>query len=294
MKIGVFYMCDPMPETDGAYAFAILRPWIDVNNVGTSILQELEERYGAKQIGELKTPGIFYDFTRYRPTIHIEAGIRELNIPNTKIYHAKRADEPDLIFFHLLEPHANAELYVKSVLKLLSIMHVKRYILIGSMYDTVPHTRPLFVNGYGLGKQANIDVKRACVMPITYHGPSTIIHLVTKGAEEMGIETNVFIVSLPQYIVLEEDYMGKIRLMEILNLLYNIPLDKEEFEKALTQKEMIMSRLDNSPEVRMLLPQLEAAYDMRLKNMDIEGTTHLTTEMEEYFWKSMGKDIGKA
>ncbi|MCX8021792.1 MAG: PAC2 family protein [Syntrophorhabdaceae bacterium] len=294
MKIGAFNIWDFIPDEKDIYVFASLRPWIDVNGVGTMILQELEGRFKARKIGELARPGLFYDFTRYRPIIHLEEGIRDLTIPNTEIFFAKRDGEPDFLFLHLLEPHAFSELYVRSVLKILSILNVKRYILLGSMYDTVPHTKPLIVNGYGLGEEAILDAKRACAMPITYHGPSTIIHLITKGAEEMGIEANVFIVSLPQYIVLEEDYMGKMRLMEILNLLYNIPLDTEGYEKALEQREMINKKLEASPEVRMLLPQLEAAYDMRVKMMDMEGMNHLTTDIEEHFWKSMGKDIGKA
>ena len=44
----------------------------------------------------------------------------------------------------------------------------------------------------------------------------------------------------------------------------------------------------------MLLPQLESAYDLRIKAMETEGTPHLTSVMEEIFWKIMGKDIGKA
>ena len=104
----------------------------------------------------------------------------------------------------------------------------------------------------------------------------------------------MFIVSLPQYVVLEEDYLGKVRLMEILNMLYDIPVDKEDFEKALEQRNLISERVENSPEVKMLLPQLESVYDMRIKAMETEETPRLTSEMEEIFWKIMGKDIGKA
>jgi hypothetical protein len=102
-------------------------------------------------------------------------------------------------------------------------------------------------------------------------------------------------VSLPQYIVLEEDYLGKIRLMELLNMLYNVPIDKEDFEKAAEQRDLVSKRVENSPEVKILLPQLENAYDMRIKAMEAEeGIPQLTSEMEEIFWKIMGKDIGNA
>ncbi len=294
MRIGAFQLRDPVPECGGSYVLATLRPWIDVNNVGSLVLDEVEARFGATELGALSKPGHFYDFTRYRPTIHLEEGIRDLSIPNTSVHYARREGQNDLLLLRLLEPHAHSELYISSVLKLLKTFNAKKYILLGSMYDVVPHTRPLLVSGYGMGEEALQDVKKAGALPITYHGPSTIANLITKEAAESGIDALVLMVSLPQYVVLEEDYLGKVRLMEILNMLYNIPVDKEDFERALEQRDLIGERVANSPEVKLLLPQLESAYDKRIKAMEAEGIQHLTSEMEEIFWKTMGKDIGKA
>ncbi len=294
MRIGGFQLLEPLPECNEPYVVATLRPWIDVNNVGTLVLNELESRFEAVELGTLAKPGNFYDFTRYRPTVHIEEGIRDFSIPNTSIHLAKREGQNDLLLLRLLEPHVHAEYYISSVLKLLTTFKAKRYILLGSMYDTVPHTRPLLVSGYGMGETARQEVKRVGALPITYHGPSTMANLITQKAAESGIETLVFIASLPQYVVLEEDYLGKLRLMEILNMLYNIPVDKQDFEKALEQRKMVEEKVENSTEVKILLPQLENVYDMRIRSMDAEGTAHLTSEMEEIFWKIMGNDIGKA
>ncbi len=294
MKIGGFQLRDPVPECNQPYALAILRPWIDVNNVGSLVLDELELRFGASELGALSKPGDFYDFTRYRPTIHLEQGIQELSIPNTRIGYVRRDKENDLLLLRLLEPHARAELYISSVLKVLKAFKVKKYILLGSMYDTVPHTRPVLVSGYGMGGKAREDVRKVGALPITYRGPSTIANLITKKAAEAGIEAMVFIVSLPQYVVLEEDHLGKVRLMEVLNMLCDIPVDKEDFEKALEQRKLISERVENAPEVKTLLPQLESAYDNRIKAMQEQGTVPLTSEMEDIFWKIMGKDIGKA
>jgi hypothetical protein len=94
--------------------------------------------------------------------------------------------------------------------------------------------------------------------------------------------------------VLEEDYQGKVRLMEILNTLYDIPIDKEDLEKAMEQRNSISERVENSPDVKMILPQLENVYDMRIRAMKTEEAPRLTPEMEEMLWKTMGKDIGKA
>jgi len=258
------------------------------------VLKELEHQYGAEELARLAKPGHFFDFTRYRPTLYLEGGIRRVSIPNTTLHYAKREGGNDLLFLHLLEPHALSEVYVDSILKLLKTLKVKKYILLGSMYDVVPHTRPLIVNGGALGKEGQQDLKKSGALPSSYQGPTTITILITQKAPEVGIETIWFIVSLPQYVVLEEDYLGKVRLMEVLSLLYNIPIDKKDFERALEQRSLISQKVERTPELKNLLPQLETMYDIRIKSKEEEGMPKLSSEIEEILWKIMGKDSGKA
>ncbi|HOF58458.1 MAG TPA: PAC2 family protein [Syntrophorhabdaceae bacterium] len=294
MKIGGFKLCEPVQECYEPYVFACLRPWIDVNNVGSLVLGELETQFNAKELGKLSKPGDFFDFTRYRPIIHIEGGIRGLSVPNSRIFHAKREGKNDIFMLHLLEPHAHAEAYVDSVVKFLKTFKIKKYILLGSMHDAVPHTKPMLVSGYAMGQGIENDIKRLGILPIEYQGPSSIVNLIAKKAAESGIDVAVFMVSLPQYVVLEEDYQGKVKLMEILNTLYDIPVDRVDFDKAFEQRDIISKKVENSPEARMFLPQLESAYDLRLKAMESELKEQLTPEMEDILWRITGNDIGKA
>ncbi len=92
MRIGCFEIDEPVPECNEPYAIATLRPWIDVNSIGSLVLRELKSRYGAFKLGRLYKPGSFYDFTRYRPTINLEEGIRDMSIPNSTVYYAKGMD----------------------------------------------------------------------------------------------------------------------------------------------------------------------------------------------------------
>jgi hypothetical protein len=294
MKIGAFELNEPIPELNEPYVFAILRPWIDVNNVGSLILNGLETQFEAKELARLAKPGHFFDFTRYRPTLYYEDGIRRISIPNTTLRYAKREGGNDLLFLHLLEPHALAEVYVDSVLRILKTLKVKKYCLLGSMYDVVPHTQPFIVNGGAIGRETERDLNRSGAQPSSYQGPTTITTLITQRAPELGIETIWFIVSLPQYVVLEEDYLGKVRLMELLNLLYHIPIDKKDFERAAEQRSLINQRVERSPELKNLLPQLETMYELRITRKEGETTPKLSPEIEEILWRIMGKDFGKA
>jgi hypothetical protein len=294
MRIGAFELNEPIPELNEPYVFAILHPWIDVNNVGSLILNGLQTQFGAKELGRLAKPGKFFDFTRYRPTLYFEEEIRRISIPNTTLRYAKREGGNDLLFLRLLEPHALAEVYVDSILQLLKTLKVKKYCLLGSMYDVVPHTRPLIVNGGAIGRETGLDLKRSEAQPSHYQGPTTITTLITQRAPEVGTETIWFIVSLPQYVVLEEDYIGKVRLMEILNLLYKIPIDKKDLEKAIEQRGIINQKVEKTPELKNILPQLETLYEVRIKREEGEKRPKLSPEIEEILWKIMGKDFGKA
>ena len=88
--MGAFEVKEPIPELNDPYVFAILRPWIDVNNVGTLVLSELESQWGAEELARLAKPGQFFDFTRYRPTLYLEEGVRRVSIPNVTLHYAKR------------------------------------------------------------------------------------------------------------------------------------------------------------------------------------------------------------
>jgi hypothetical protein len=104
------------------------------------------------------------------------------------------------------------------------------------------------------------DLKKAGIQPSNYQGPTTITYLIAQNSPDLGIETATFIVSLPQYVNVEEDYLGKVRLLEILNVLYDIPIDKKDFDKAARQRSLISQKVEASAELKQVLPHLEAIY----------------------------------
>ena len=290
MRIGAFELSVPLPELREAHALAMLRPWIDAGSVGALTILGLESYFGARELGKLARPGNFFDFTRYRPTSYLKHGRREISIPNTTISYAKREKGCDFLFLKLLEPHMLGELYVDSVLQLLKKLGVRRYCLLGSMYDLVPHTKELLVSGGAIGERAEQDLSKAGILPSDYEGPSTIAFLITQQAPQLSIESLWFIVHLPQYVQLDEDYRGKVRLMEVLGALYNIPKDNADIEKARQQLEAISMAVDESPELKAIIPQVEARYQARIEKRG--EIAPLPAEMER-FLRELGDRFGQ-
>ena len=272
-----------MPELREPHALAILRPWIDVGSVGSMMLEALENHFHAKPLAKLVKPGNFFDFTRYRPIVRLVGGQREVEVPNSFINHARQSESNgnDFLTCHLLEPHMLGEDYVDSVLKVLKKLAVKRYCLIGSMYDVVPHTRPLIVSG---SASASLEEKlrKLGVQPINYEGPTTIAILISQLAQRYDIEVLTLVVHLPQYVRLERDYAGTLRIMEVLSSLYHFPFSLEEFRnKADRQNEEMNQTMERESQFRQVVQQLEMYYDARVGEVKKEQPK-LSPEIEEF------------
>jgi len=268
MRIGAFQVTEPLPTLREPHAIAMLRPWVDAGSVGALALLELERQFDTQQLASLARPGSFYDLTRYRPTVYLRDGVRELSVPNTVVSVARPPEGPDLVVIKMLEPHMFAEVYVESVLSLLQRLGVRRYVWVGSMYDMVPHTRPLLVSGGAIGARAEQEARRLNILPTDYQGPSTLTFQIVQRAPLVGIETMWCIVHLPQYVQVEEDYTGKIRLLQVLQGLYHFEIDVADVERALEQTEAMDRFLAQSPDLAAVLPYFEARYEGRLHSTE--------------------------
>jgi predicted ATP-grasp superfamily ATP-dependent carboligase len=282
MKTGAFEIIEPVPELVEPHALAMLRPWVDVGSVGTLLLRHMEKHAQSRRLAQLERPGNYYDFTRYRPMMHWSQGRRHVTVPNSYITYGRGSQDKDLVFLHMLEPHMFGEDYVDSVLKVLTELGTRRYYLLGSMYDFVPHTRPLLVTGAATGKEGQEQMANAGVSPSDYAGPTTICYLISQRLAEAGVECLSLIVHLPQYVSFEEDYAGALRLMEVMSHLYAVPVDQETNRLAGQQHERLDSIVSDNPQLQEIVSQLEARYDARIERARHEDLPALSPEVERF------------
>ncbi|MBM2826358.1 MAG: putative ATP-dependent carboligase, ATP-grasp superfamily [Dehalococcoidia bacterium] len=292
MRIGAFEVTEPLPELVDPSIVSILHPWVDAGRVGSLILTRLEEHFKAQEVAKLAIPGQFFDFTRYRPTTHYVEEHRVFTVPNCTLTLAQREGESDLLFFHLLEPHAFAEEYVESILELLKTLGAKRHCRLGAMYDAVPHTRPLPVTQSIGGQQ--VDRRTGQLLPRRrrYQGPTSIMNLVGEGMDNLGIENMSLMVRLPYYAQLEEDYAGAARLLEILCELYKLPSSLLDSFLSHQQYREINAEIASNPAAKSLVQRLEADYDAEENDSPPkEEPPPLSPEVEK-FLREIDKDFG--
>lgn len=285
MRAGAFKVNQPLPELREPHVFAMLEPWIDAGDVGKLTLAWMERHTQAKPLAELAKPGNFYDFTRYRPLIYTRRGQRHLDIPNTRITWGRREQGPgnDFIFLHMLEPHMLGELYVESVSQVLEMFDVRRYCLVGSMYNFVPHTRPPLISGGASPDKLRKELEKLGVSTSNYQGPTTICTLISQRAAARGIENVTLIVNLPQYTQLDENFMGVVRIEEIISSLYGIPVSEDSRNRARRQQEQINTAIAENTQVQDILQELEESYDARShENQETEEPSPLSPQVEEF------------
>lgn len=299
MRVGAFEIVEPVPELREPHAFAMIRPWVDVGSVGTLTLNRLERFMGSKELGRLHRPGTFFDFTRYRPNMRFVDGARQVKIPNSTIRYATTENGPDYLFLHLLEPHSNGEDYTDSILDVVRYFGVKRYCRVGAMYDAVPHTRPLLVTGSLGSVEQKRPVPNFKLQQSTYQGPTTIMNLLSEGIERDEIETINFMVHLPQYVQLEEDYAGTSRMIEVLSSVYeNIPPDLAPVRRGQRQYRELNATVDRNSELKTLIQQMEQYYDSQLtaetSASESEPAPALSPEIEAFLSELGGRLDGES
>ena len=166
------------------------------------------------------------------------------------------------------------------------------------MYDAVPHTRPLLITG-SLGSVPQINpVPHLKLRGSNYQGPTTIMNLLSEGIEKEDIETINFMVHLPQYVQLEEDYAGTSRMIEVLSSVYDsIPADLAPLRRGQRQYRELNSTLERNTELKTLIQQMEAYYDAQLDSEEASSsstqqppnTTELSPEIERFLSELGGR-----
>jgi len=262
MKIGDFEIEMPDPPLQDPHCIAILKPWINVGNVGKIVLRRLGKMYASERIGKLDRPSKFYDFTRYRPEIRLRGDVRSVRVPNTRVSFARRPGENDLVLLELLEPHAFAEDFNDSVLELVKALGVTRYVQIGGMYDSVPHSRELSVTGSARGWEPPAEFGNVRLGGSRYQGPTSMTSQISERIfSDLKLETLSLMVHLPLYLKLDDDYAGSARILKILSGLYGFSPRLPEVEMGEKQYEQVSPAMTDNPELKEMVERFERETD---------------------------------
>ena len=262
-------------------AISNLRPWINAGRVGTIALNKLKNLTNANKIAALESPGTFFDFTRYRPRFKYENEVRKLVIPNVEIHLGTHKDKNlSFIFIDLREPHYNAELLIDSLFDFLSKCDVHEYCRIGSMYDSVPHTRPMIVSGSNTSNKNLINTSNN-----KYQGPTSILNLLSEKFVQNSIKSSTLMAHIPQYIQLDNDYFASSKILNALAEIYDLDKSIADNSFGETQYNDFTESLKFNTELSKLVKALEKYYDSNYSDYEtkqIENESPMSDELEDF------------
>ncbi len=301
MRIGDFEIEMPDPPLQDPHCVVILKPWINVGNVGKIVLRRLGRIYRAERIGMLDRPSKFYDFTRYRPEIRMRGDVRSVRVPNTRVSYARRTGTNDLVLLELLEPHSFAEDFNDSVVELVKSLGVTRYIQIGGMYDSVPHSRQLSVTGSARGWEPPAGFGDVRLGGSRYQGPTSMTSQISERIfSDLKLETLSLMVHLPLYLKLDDDYAGSARVLKILAELYGFSTVLPEVEMGEKQYDQVSPAMTDNPALKEMVERFERETDTDVPSergpgsggTSSEGGISLSPEIEQFLSDVAESDAG--
>lgn len=277
MNIEEFDLNIPISSYKNSHFISILRPWINVGNVGHNAISRLVKIFELEELGKLNKPSKYYDLTRYRPEILNDNGERRIRIPNSVIFGKRVPSEQNIFLIYMLEPHAFAEDFNEAIIDLINKLDGKRYISIGGMFDSVPHTKPLPVTGSYKGWIPPSPLDETLKSNSSYVGPTSMTSQLSQILnKKLSIETLSLMVHIPLYIKLEDDYLATYRLLETLSKIYNFDKNLPELEKGEKQYKDIHKNLINNSQVSEMIKQFEE------ENKYSEDKLDLSPEIENF------------
>lgn len=280
MNINEFKLDIPIGSYSNSHFISILRPWINVGNVGHNVISRLVDIFELEEIGELSRPSKYYDMTRYRPEILYENSERIIRIPNTKIFgkkNPKSNNEINMFLIYMLEPHNNSEDYNDAMMDLIQKLDGKRFVSVGGMFDSVPHTRPLPVTGTYKGWIPPEPLNEILKYNSKYEGPTSITNQLGSLLNNViSIELLSLMVHIPLYIKLNDDYMATSRLLEFLSRIYDFSNDFPEKQKGINQYQKLNKDLSNNNSILDIIKKFENEQNISKQDLD------LSPEIEDF------------
>jgi hypothetical protein len=166
----------------------------------------------------------------------------------------------------MLEPHNNGEEFVEGLIEVVGRLGVREYVMLGSMYAPVPHTRRPIASGGSSSEDMRQRLIANGVRESNYEGPTTILAILGASGPSLGIETTTMILQLPAYAQVERDYMGLQASLELLTNLYGLELDIDPVrDEADRQRQALDETAAEDARLQVWLKELELAYDMEAR-----------------------------
>ena len=229
--------------------------WNDAGGASTWAIRSLIEKTIATEILTFDSEE-FYDFSRERPTVHLDGESRSLSWPKNTI---SLSNDGSLILMEGVEPQLNWQTFTQNILAEAQKYNVSMIITLGSLLAEVPHSRPVLIHGVS----ENTEINRTYgLQTSSYEGPTGIIGVINQLSTDAGIPNMSFWATVPNYVAGAESPKAALALIEKLKTTLNLSLNTTDLEIASSAYERQINQIiEGDPDTSKYVDELEDNYD---------------------------------
>ena len=229
--------------------------WNDAGGASTWAIRSLIEKTIATEILTFDSEE-FYDFSRERPTVHLDGETRSLSWPKNTI---SLSNDGSLLLMEGVEPQLNWKTFTQNILAEAQKYNVSMIITLGSLLAEVPHSRPVLIHGVS----ENTEINRTYgLQTSSYEGPTGIIGVINQLSTDAGIPNMSFWATVPNYVAGAESPKAALALIEKLKTTLNLSLNTTDLEIASSAYERQINQIiEGDPDTSKYVDELEDNYD---------------------------------
>ena len=229
--------------------------WNDAGGASTWAIRSLIEKTIATEILTFDSED-YYDFSRERPTVHLDGESRFLSWPKNTI---SLSDDGSLLLMEGVEPQLNWRTFTQNILAEAQKHNVSMIITLGSLLAEVPHSRPVLIHGVSENTEIN---KSFGLQTSSYEGPTGIIGVINQLSTDAGIPNMSFWATVPNYVAGAESPKAALALIERLKATLNLSLNTTDLEIASSAYERQINQIiEGDEDTSKYVDELEDNYD---------------------------------
>ncbi len=231
----------------------------DIAEGATEALRHLIGHTRANKIATISSEE-FFDFSRERPIMRLEAGRRRVFWPDTTIHASSSGtSRHDLLLVVGVEPHMRWNTFAGCLVDIAVELGVSTVVTLGSPPGHAPHTRPLGV----VGSTTNQELAaRLGLSAPTYEGPTGLVGVLHEKLDRLSIPSFSLKVSVPHYVTSPPNPEASRSLLARLELITGVDTGHSEFDEAAVQwRERIDSAVESDEDIAHYVRTLENEVD---------------------------------
>ena len=253
-----------IPERRLPYMIAAFAGWADGAEATTRALRFLNRTLETKKVAEI-SPEEFYDFTSTRPqTLLDDKGERYISWPTNDFRaYVPDDDSPGLLLFSGVEPNLKWKTYCDTVIAVADRYGVELMITLGSLFNTVPHTRPFPVSSVVSSQQKlGKRVQAIGAFNSPYQGPTAIHTVLSDFCRQRGLDHVSLWGHGPHYLPSMPNPKLSYTLLDKVRQLLDTDFELEDLRRAGDRFEQKATEsIANNEEIVEYVRRLEEAFD---------------------------------